>query len=207
MSCHHFVSLAHTPREEDGGHCVKRPCAPQGRPYGREMSEIHAMPGHLIRRLHQISASVFADRMRTAGVDLTSPQYAALSLLADHPRIDQATLAGSIAHDRATMGGVIDRLGAKGLVERHPNPRDRRSKLLTLTPAGAALLARLRPVVAEMQDAILPGLTEAERKEFIRLAARVAEAGNALSRAPLVPASPRGEPQAASTDMPGNAAP
>lgn len=153
---------------------------------GRMMT-IYDMPGHLIRRLQQISVSVFADRMKTNGFDLTSPQFAALAVLEANPGIDQATLAGLIAYDRPTIGGVVDRLVAKGLVTRKTSTKDRRSKSLTLSEDGAALLSRLRPVVADMQDDILPGLTREERAEFIRLASKTAAAGNALSRAPLVP--------------------
>ena len=145
------------------------------------------MPGHVIRRLQQISASVFAETMKAEGLDLTAPQYAALYMLNDHPGIDQATLAGLIAYDRPTIGGVVDRLVGKGLVTRATNPEDRRAKRLALTDAGRDLLARLSPVVAAMQDAILPGLSAAERAEFMRLATKVADAGNALSRAPLLP--------------------
>lgn len=149
------------------------------------MSAIYSMPGHLIRRLQQISASVFAEHMKSMGLDLTSPQFAALSMLHDHPRIDQATLAGLIAYDRPTIGGVVDRLVNKGLVKRETSTLDRRSKSLTLTEEGEALLARLQPVVVQSQEEILPGLTEQEKQEFIRLATKIAENGNALSRAPL----------------------
>jgi DNA-binding MarR family transcriptional regulator len=149
------------------------------------MSRVYSMPGHLIRRLQQISASVFAERMKAAGSDLTSPQFAALALLHENPGIDQATLAGLIAHDRPTIGGVVERLAAKGLVERRRSEADRRAKLLRLTPSGEETLARLRPVVDRVQDEILPGLTEEERSTFLRLAAKVAEAGNDRSRAPL----------------------
>ena len=149
------------------------------------MSEIHSMPGHLIRRLQQISASIFARHMKDVGLDLTSPQYAALCMIKDHPRIDQATLAGSIAFDRATIGGVVDRLVTKGYVGRSTNPKDRRARVLTLTPEGEAVVDHLRPVVRKAQNALLPGLTDQERQEFIRLAAKVASAGNNLSRAPL----------------------
>ena len=149
------------------------------------MSTIYRMPGHLIRRLQQISASVFAERMQALGVDLTSPQYAALALLRDHPGIDQATLAGLIAHDRPTIGGVVERLAAKGLVERRTSAADRRAKRLELTRRGERLLARLEPVIAALQDEILPGLDRRERREFVRLAAKVVEAGNERSRAPL----------------------
>jgi DNA-binding MarR family transcriptional regulator len=160
---------------------VARPCP---FPIVIRMSKVHHMPGHLIRRLQQISVSVFAERMKSAGVDLTAPQFAALALLRDHPGIDQATLAGLIAYDRPTMGGVVDRLAAKNLVARVANPEDGRAKVLSLTDKGNATLDRLFPLVENLQADILPGLNDAERADFIRLAARVAEAGNDLSRAP-----------------------
>jgi len=150
------------------------------------MSDIYHMPGHLIRRLQQISMSVFAERMKSLSVDLTAPQFAALSVLAGKPGIDQATLAGLIAHDRPTIGGVVERLEAKGLVERRTSATDRRAKSLSLTQKGKTLLARLEPVVEALQADILPGLTKAEQAEFVRLATKAAEAGNVLSRAPLV---------------------
>lgn len=144
------------------------------------------MPGHLIRRLQQISTSVFGEQMKMAGIDLTSPQFAALAVLDDHPGIDQATLAGLIAHDRPTIGGVVDRLSTKGLVERRVSETDRRARALRLTRRGKTVLARSRPIVIALQREILPGLTDDERDEFMRLAAKVAVAGNARSRAPLV---------------------
>ena len=150
------------------------------------MSSIHGMPGHLIRRLHQISTSVFADRMAAAGHDVTPVQYAALATLAEHPGIDQATLAGLIAYDRVTIGGVVDRLVQKDLVERSVNAQDRRSRVLALTDAGGVLVAALAPIVTALQDDILPGLDPAERAQLPALLARAADAGNGRSRAPLV---------------------
>ncbi len=153
--------------------------------YAATMHAIYNMPGHLIRRLQQLSSSIFAEQMRAAGSDLTSPQFAALTMLQEHPGIDQATLAGLIAHDRATIGGVIERLCAKGLIERRTNPSDRRAKVLALTPEGEKRIAIIRPIVETMQKTLLVGLNETEKAEFIRLAAKVAAAGNDRTRAPL----------------------
>ena len=67
--------------------------------------------------------------MAEAGFDLTPVQFAALAVIAEHPRIDQATLAGLIAYDRVTIGGVVDRLSQKGYILRDreqagsPGPR------------------------------------------------------------------------------------
>ena len=150
------------------------------------MFDIYAMPGHLLRRLHQISTALFADRMRTLGHEITAPQFATLSVLRNVPGVDQATLAGMVAHDRPTLGGVIERLEAKGLVARAQNPSDRRAKVLALTPSGEALLDVLIPEVEALQAQILPGLTDGERAQFVTLAQKVAIAGNAAARAPLV---------------------
>jgi len=143
------------------------------------------MPGFLIRRLNQIATSVFQDRMQALGVNLTPVQFAALASLRDNPGIDQATLAGLIAYDRVTIGGVVDRLQTKGLVARTISESDRRARCLTLTEAGAALLDRLLPEVAAVQADILSGLDAAERQSFVALARKSAEAGNARSRAPM----------------------
>lgn len=148
------------------------------------MSSLYAMPGHLIRRLQQISTSVFADRMKEIGLDITSPQFATLHVLAQNPGVDQATLAGFVAHDRPTIGAVLDRLVAKGFVKRDTNPQDRRAKRLSLTEEGHAVLERITPVVARMQDEILPGLTEEERSVFRQLSLKIVDAGNQLTRAP-----------------------
>ncbi len=144
------------------------------------------MAGHLIRRLNQISASVFHDRIHACGYDLTSVQFAALNAISSNPGIDQATLAGLIAYDRPTIGGVVDRLEKKGYVSRIVSQRDRRAREVALTPAGEAVLEELTPVVKELQPDILTGLSATERSEFLRLAQKAATAGNDLSRAPLV---------------------
>lgn len=147
---------------------------------------IHTMAGHLIRRLHQISTSVFQRGMKEAGIALSPVQFAALAALSRAARVDQATLAGMIAYDRATIGSVVDRLEARGLVTRRPSQSDRRAREVRLTAAGDQLLQQAWPVVDSLQNDILSGLSADERRQFLILAARVADAGNALSRAPLV---------------------
>lgn len=149
------------------------------------MLELYGMAGHQIRRLHQISVSVFADRMKEAGFDLTPVQFGVLSALTVHPKIDQATLAGLIGYDRVTIGSVLDRLQKKGLIERHQSPYDRRAKVLALTPRGREMVELATPIVWETQTDILCGLDDAERAEMLRLMQKAVEAGNELSRVPL----------------------
>jgi MarR family transcriptional regulator, temperature-dependent positive regulator of motility len=149
------------------------------------MTDLYELPGHLIRRLHQISVSIFTARMAEAGFDLTPVQYAAMAVLDGHPGIDQATLAGLIAHDRVTIGGVVDRLCQKGYLVRRVSKTDRRARELELTEKGRSVLRTAVPVIRDIQERTLSGLTENERNAFIALLRTATEAGNDLSRAPL----------------------
>lgn len=128
------------------------------------------MAGHLIRRLHQQSTQVFQAQTQAAGFDLTPVQFAALDAIARQPGIDQASLAATIGFDRATIGGVIDRLESKALVQRVVSAQDRRARQLDLTEDGRQLLASVAPVVKSLQAEILAPLSRAERATFLALA-------------------------------------
>lgn len=134
------------------------------------------MPGHLIRRLHQLSTQLFLQRVTKAGFDLTSVQFAALDALRHRPGTDQAGLAEAISKDRATVGAVADRLEQKGLVRRDVNAQDKRAWKLSLTAKGEEVLSAASPIVESIQKEILPGLNEAEYQQFIALATKAAQA-------------------------------
>lgn len=134
------------------------------------------MAGHLIRRLHQLSTQVFVQRTQAAGFELTPVQFAALDAIHAHPASDQARVAELIAYDRATIGGVMDRLEKKGWIHRVVSERDRRSRELSLTPEGERLYAALMPVVQALQADILLPLAEADREQFLTLARQVLKA-------------------------------
>lgn len=133
------------------------------------MISAQGMAGHLIRRLHQQSVQVFQQRMQAAGFDLTPVQFAALDAVAAEPGMDQATLAARIAYDRATIGGVVDRLVTKGLLHRTVSRADRRARVLALTAEGAAQLAAATPVVLALQAAILGPLDPGEGAALLAL--------------------------------------
>lgn len=132
------------------------------------------MPGHLVRRAQQVSSAIFADVMTREGIDITPFQFAALSAIAMHPGTDQAGVATQAAIDRATVGGVIDRLVEKGFVARTVSKADRRARVLTLTPEGEAILARTHRAAERVQEALTAGLDADEREVLGDLLARVA---------------------------------
>jgi len=124
------------------------------------------MPGHHVRRLQQVAVRLFAEEV---GSDLTPVQYAALIGVARRPGLAQAPLAALIGYDRATIGGVIDRLEQKGWLMRSPSPADRRVNTLTVTRKGEEALARAAPAVARVQARLTQPLDEAERADFTRM--------------------------------------
>ena len=128
------------------------------------------MAGHLIRRLNQVSTTIFHHGVQAAGHDLTPVQFAAMHALRFNPNIEQAQVAALIAYDRATIGGVIDRLEHKGLVSRIVSKRDRRARECCLTRQGHHVLEHILPVIESLQGDILRGLDEQERQQFLALA-------------------------------------
>ncbi|NRP27220.1 MULTISPECIES: MarR family winged helix-turn-helix transcriptional regulator [unclassified Marinobacterium] len=133
----------------------------------------YEMPGHLIRRLSQQSNQVFQDEMKRIGADVTSVQFASMQAIELHGEMEQSQIAQSIHYDKATIGGVIDRLEKRGWVERKSNPKDRRAKLVTLTKEGRKALEEITPVVKALQDQVVANLSDDERELFIKLAQKV----------------------------------
>ena len=142
-----------------------------------DSAELYGMPGHLIRRLHQASQAIFDAEIAAAGIDLTSVQFAALTMIAASPAIDQARLAAAIAFDRATTGGVIDRLEAKGYVRREIVKTDRRARRLHLEAAGETTLRAATPIVRHAQTLMLKSLSHTEQATFLRLLSKALPAG------------------------------
>jgi MarR family transcriptional regulator, temperature-dependent positive regulator of motility len=128
------------------------------------------MAGHLIRRMHQQSTQIFVQRTRAAGFDLTPVQFAALDAIHAHPATDQARVAEMIAYDRATIGGVIERMEQKGWISRVVSDRDRRARELSLTAKGKRIRSAVLPIVQDLQDEILQPLSGADRACFLELA-------------------------------------
>ncbi|TDQ44332.1 MarR family winged helix-turn-helix transcriptional regulator [Tepidicella xavieri] len=143
---------------------------------------LNRLPGHAIRRLHQIAVGIFHQEVE--GFHLTPLQYGALWTVREQPGIDQRTLARLIALDTSTTAGVVDRLEARGLLQRRLSAQDRRVRLLHITEAGQALLAEAEPAVARAQALILAPLTGPQQRTFMRLLLRLVEENNAFSRAP-----------------------
>jgi MarR family transcriptional regulator, lower aerobic nicotinate degradation pathway regulator len=152
------------------------------------------MPGHLIRRLHQISFALFVDQAKAldnVAFDITPVQYAAIFAIGNNPGIDQTALCNIIAFDRSTIGDVVGRLEQKKLIKRLNGPADRRMKSLFVTPVGRRLLKDIEPGVEATQRLILAPLKPGQRLAFMRMLKQLVQLNNEHSRAPLRPKEAR----------------
>jgi DNA-binding MarR family transcriptional regulator len=113
---------------------------------------IRQAPGYLARRLHQAYTAAWARRVDPV---LTGPQYAVLVTVDAHPRLDQGSLAHTVALDRSTMADVCRRLEDRGLIERTQAPADGRRKLLVLTEQGREALTRVHQRVTALEDELM----------------------------------------------------
>jgi DNA-binding MarR family transcriptional regulator len=132
---------------------------------------LHSSPNYLFWCLHKTSMSIVTEELEKVGADVTPVQYAALTAIQANAGIDQATLASVIGYDRATIGGVIDRLESKDLVTRKVHPQDRRARALFLEPAGELLIENVQDVVNAAQERILSPLPKQDHKKVLRMVA------------------------------------
>ena len=152
----------------------------QDRDDGFEQESGHALTdyrveeqvGHLLRRAHQRHTAIFQERMTQ--LQLTPLQFAALIKLSDVGTASQNHLGRLTAMDAATMQGVIKRLIARGLIERRPDPDDRRRLILTLSDDGRDLVGQAADLGTEISELTLEPLGESERNAFLRLLRKLA---------------------------------
>jgi DNA-binding MarR family transcriptional regulator len=152
-------------------------------PLFKMSSSFADLPGHLLRRCHQIAVAIFLDECSI--YDLTPLQFAVLIVLSEQGSQDQVSLGGEIALDRTTITVVVRNLEERGLILRDKSGRDQRSKIVSITAQGQALLNEVLPAVQQAQERIMAPLTSEEGTQLLSLLEKLADGNNALSRAPV----------------------
>lgn len=116
------------------------------------------------------------NRVRLAAGDLPhgSRGYQVLAEAGAATSSNQSVLAATLGIDRTVMTYVIDSLVEAGLVEREPDPVDRRARRVVLTEPGRAALNRIDAAVADVEADLLGALSNGERRELCTLLERAA---------------------------------
>lgn len=92
---------------------------------------------------------------------------------------NQAAIADSLGIDRTVLTYLLDELEERGLVERRPDPRDRRARQIVATDRGLELLVELRARIGAVQEGMLETLGERDAATFTDLLSRLSERATA----------------------------
>jgi DNA-binding MarR family transcriptional regulator len=99
---------------------------------------------------------------------LTMWAYVVLLALREQRTRTQAALAERIGADKTRLIPVLDDLQDRGLIERQPDPADRRVRLLAITPEGRRLAAKTQAAIQQNEDERLAKLDPHDREAFLR---------------------------------------
>lgn len=102
-----------------------------------------------------------------AAFGMTMWEYVVLSHLSRGPVPNQLTLAREVRHDKTRLIKLLDGLQHRGLIERAPDPVDRRSHTVAITDEGRKLHQAAQTAIREMEDDILGELTAVERRALL----------------------------------------
>ncbi len=127
--------------------------------------------GYLIRRLHQMHLALFVEE--TGAIDITPVQFTVLSLLCQRGEIEQSELAVEVGMDRTNVSEVVRRLQARGYLDVRVHPSHGRRRLLTLLPAGLALVKQVDPGAQRAHQRIVGTLQAGDQQVFLDLLRQV----------------------------------
>ena len=119
----------------------------------------------LIAKAKQAGAAFWGQKV--AHLNVTAAQAVVLNFLRDEDDVTSHALGQRLQITSATMTGILDRLEKMELIERKPNPEDRRAILVCLTQRGLDLADKINDIVADANNEFLHGLTRDE-KTFLR---------------------------------------
>jgi len=149
-------------------------------------------PDRLRRRASRLLSHLTAqsDRLITEGLakaDAHRWHYAVLASLQEFGPGSQATLSRRTGIYRSDLVGVLNELAERGLVERAPDPDDRRRNVITITARGRRQLRRLDTVLDDLHEELLAPLRPGERDQLVRLLTRLLDHHTQQARQPPVP--------------------
>ncbi|WP_308164094.1 MarR family winged helix-turn-helix transcriptional regulator [Nonomuraea sediminis] len=128
-----------------------------------ERRDLAAMLQPLVRNLIAAELPVLAAH----GVSMWG--YAVLNALDGEPMRTQAALAQSIGADKTRIIGTLDELQEAGLIERTPDPDDRRVRLLAITAKGRRVRRAVQSAIWANEDRLLAAIPEPDRAAFLRV--------------------------------------
>jgi DNA-binding MarR family transcriptional regulator len=116
------------------------------------------------------------------GRDLTFAQWLALTFIDSGLSSSPGEIARDLSHNTGATTRMLDQLEARGLLERHRDPTDRRGVTLTITPAGHSIVRDYHQGLADLTDRILADFDPSEVQVLMFLLRRVMGALEAIDK-------------------------
>jgi DNA-binding MarR family transcriptional regulator len=123
--------------------------------------------GFLISQLGFLSSKAFMDAL--APVEIDPKEFLLMRFVAASEGQSQQALAERLAVPASRMVALVDRLEEAGLVERRPDPEDRRVRGLHLTRKGRGVLERAGKIAIDYETRLCAGINRREREQLIDL--------------------------------------
>lgn len=123
--------------------------------------------GFLVHDVARLMRTAYDRRTRALG--LTRSQWWVLNHVYFNQGISQSELADLLDIEKPSLGRLLDRLAAKGWLERRPDPDDRRVRRVYLTGEVQEVMRALRGLASGLRAEALEGLGEAERTRFLEM--------------------------------------
>jgi DNA-binding MarR family transcriptional regulator len=158
------------------------PSLPDSEPYSVESYRLDDSVGYLVKRVRMVFAAAVDREM--SEYDISYDQWGVLLAMARRQCDTAALLSREMCCDTGAMTRMIDRLEAKGLVNRTRSADDRRVVRLALTETGQALADKLPAVMVRVLNRHLVGFSKAEVAQLTSFLRRILENGAADTHPP-----------------------
>ena len=154
--------------------------------------------GYTITDVARLMRTVFERRVRSVG--LTRSQWLVIARVHRHPGLSQSEIADLLEIEKASAGRLVDRMQAKGWLERRDDSTDRRIYRLHLSPEGERIHAAIWPIAEASVDDALGDLSPEEQRHLTHLMTRVKAKLQALAEHDPAQAAARSSREATDED-------
>ena len=144
-----------------------------------------SLPSWLLTQTANHAGRLVADGF--SSVQARGYHYRLLATLEEFGPASQAALGRRSGIHLSDMVAAINELADRKLVERAPDPADRRRNIISLTTAGKRQLRRLEKQLTETQDELLAPLSPEERRRLTQLLSRLLHHHNRRTGTPEEP--------------------